>query len=212
MAGRIRDVILALLLLVLLGARLSAQNTWNTAQLSIIVTDKTNAYVAGAQIKICPHAGVLPQKPQTYQSGTLRLNLVPGSYDLFVASPVYKPWYRQVDLRAGSNETITAVLEAAGRTLVHTGHGWDPPSPPAEPLRIDVTDEAGVPIAYASFDGFPDANTMADEKGQLRLKLVPTTYLVAVTSPGYERWEKIVEVIPRQENLVKVVLKRTPMS
>lgn len=79
MARKIRDVTVVLLLLGLLGAQLSAQDTRNTTQLGIIVTDKSNAYITGAQIKICPHAGVLPKMPQTYQNGTLQLNLVPGS-------------------------------------------------------------------------------------------------------------------------------------
>jgi hypothetical protein len=218
MARRISDVGLVLLLLLLVGAGVSAQNTGKTAQLGIVVTDKTNAYVAGAQLKICPHAAVLPKSPQTYQSGTLRLNLIPGSYDLFVASPPFKPWYRQIDLREGSNETVTAVLEYGGHTLVESGghklfntsNGLGASPPAQEPLEIDVTDEAGTPVAYAVLDGLPVDKPMADENGELRLKLVPTTYLIAVTSPGYERWEKTVEVLPRHDKVVKVVLTRIP--
>ena len=178
--------------------------------------DKNNAYIGGAQVKICPHAGVLPKNPQqTHQDGTLQLNLAPGSYDLYIASPVFKSWYRRVDLRAESSETIIAVLDVVARTLIHSGHGMvGTPSPQPEPelLKVVVTDEAGAPVAYASLEGFPDPNTVADEKGELRLKLAPITYLIGVTSPGYERWEKMVEVIPHHDNFVKVVLKRMSTS
>jgi len=52
--------------------------------------------------------------------------------------------------------------------------------------------------------GIMDVN----EKGELRLKVVPMTYLIAATSPGYERWEKRVEVGVDAEHSLKIVLKR----
>jgi hypothetical protein len=191
----------------LLGPQLPAQNTERIVHVGLVVTDKTNAYVSGAQIKVCPHGGKLPQIPQRYQPGTLWLTFDPGSYDLFVTSPVFKPWYKHLELREDSSETITAALEIAARTLVHTGHSWDPVSPP-ESLNIHVTDETGLPVAYAQVGGTPDSDAMeTDDDGQLKLNLFPSTYLIAVTSPGYERWEKLVD--SRAEDDVKVVLKRT---
>jgi len=195
---------------------LNAQSARETAHLSFIVTDRTNAVVSRAQIKICPHGGRLPVNPQkTNQYGKLRSNLAPGNYDLFVTSPAFKPWSKQIQLHEESDEIVTTVLETAGRTLVRTGHGGLDTAPPAAVLlNIDVTDESGVPVAFAQLEGlseerhFNDDTMEVNERGELRLKLVPTTYLVAATSPGYERWERLVEVGVHDEHSLKIALKR----
>ena len=205
-----------LLLLGLLNPQLNAQSARKTARLSIMVTDRTNAYVAGAQIKVCPHGGRLPTNPQTNQPVKLQSELDPGDYDLFVTSPAFKPWSKRIQLREESDETVTAVLEVTARTLVRTGHGGLDPAPPAaEWLDIDVSDEAGVPVAFAQLLGLDDLGERrnfgimdVNEKGELRLKVVPMTYLIAATSPGYERWEKRVEVGVDAEHSLKIVLKR----
>lgn len=205
----------ALLLLGLANPSLNAQSARKTVPFSINVTDRSNAVVIFAQIKICPRGGKLPKNPQkTNEYGKFRSNLEPGIYDLFVTSPMFKPWFKQIQLHEESDETVGAVLEATGRTLVRTGHGWDPPPPAAILLNINVTDESGAPIAFAQLAGldedrhFSNDPMQVNEKGEMVLKRVPSTYLVAVTSPGYERWERDVEVGVHDEHSLKITLKR----
>lgn len=142
-----------------------------------------------------------------------------GIYDLFVTSPGFKPWFKQIQLQEESDETVEAVLEATGHTLVRTGHGWDAPPPAAILLNVNVTDESGAPIAFAQLEGLdlegPDEDRhfsnhpmQVNEKGELVLKVVPSAYLVALTSPGYERWERNVEVGVHDEHSLKITLKR----
>jgi hypothetical protein len=201
---------------------LSAKETKDSVSVTIVVMGPRGGMVPDAQIKLSPSPAKAPKNPETNEHGEFSLDLVPGSYDLFVSFPVFVPWAKQIQVLAAPSQTVRVVLEVAETTaMVQTCSPCPPvqldsvPQPPAVPsasasLTIVVKDATGAVVPYAQIGGYLQAGTWrvpeADEHGRFSIKVIPGSLNLAVTSPGFRRWTKRIRLQDGESQTVDVLL------
>jgi hypothetical protein len=200
---------------------LVAGDAKEAVRITIIFTDSSGAAVPHAQIKLAPQTATTPKNPETNEMGSIALNVIPGQYDLFVTSPEFAPWAKNIRLEANPNQTVRVVLQVANTTqLVQVCSGGCPPiqigglsAPPiphSASITVTVTDAAGAPIPYAQIGVDPRENAWevheADESGKFSLKVDPGIYDVAVTRPGFQRWTKHIKLEEKENQAINVIL------
>jgi hypothetical protein len=142
-----------------------------------------------------------PKNPQTNEVGQYSLELLPGSYELFVTSPSFLPWAKRIQVQTEGSQLFGVTLQIPETlTIVETcgpclpiemnSSSAPPPKPVASAVvTIAVTDVSGATGAHAQVAGLPsgeDVNHVTavvetDEDGKLSRKLVPGSYELAVT-------------------------------
>ena len=177
---------------------------------TIVVLDQAGAGLLGAQIKLLPEAMVrAPTNPKTDKRGELRLQLIPGTYFLFAAQPLFSPKGKMIQVSPGPGQVFQVILPAAETT--HNVFMGPPPTAPATAsVAIFVTNSKGIPIPYAQIEARPTGWTSqlweADERGKLNVKAFPSDYEFAVTSPAYQRWTKHIQILEGQNRTIRVLL------
>jgi hypothetical protein len=78
-----------------------------------LVTDVTGGAVQNAEVDIDPLPKALANL-RTNKDGMLSVDLPPGMYDLTVKSPGFRTARKHAEIRAGSRETISVVLDVGG--------------------------------------------------------------------------------------------------
>jgi hypothetical protein len=200
----------------------SAPRGKDIVNVTTVAIDGSGAVIPGAQIRMAPSLANIPEDLKTNERGEAAIELRAGNYFLWAAAPSFEPIFNQVQVEKVATQTVRLELQAAkASNIVHMG-GPDYPVPinavaakPAVALlsvSMKVTDMKGTPIAYAQFSGFPLKTEWAypevDERGELAFKMMPGGYDVVVSSPGFQRWTKHIELADGEDRMVRVLLKR----
>jgi hypothetical protein len=178
---------------------------------TIVVLDQAAAVLPDAQIKLMPEATVrAPKNAKTDERGELRLKLIPGTYFLFAAEPLFSPTEKTIHVSPGPGQVFQVILPIAETTQqVFLG---PPPTAPATSASVSiiVTNSKGIPIPYAQIEarptGWPSQLWEADEHGKLNVKTSPSNYEFAVTSPAYQRWTKHIQIRDGENRTIRVLL------
>jgi hypothetical protein len=197
------------------------EETKAAVPLTVVVVDPNWGVLSNAQIKLAPRPATMRKNPKTNELGEISLDVPPGTYDLFVTEPDFVPWAENIRVGANANKTVTVVLQLAATTRIVQLDGPCVPIQNDDDSRklqrvcstsvtITVTDAAGAAIPYAQIGGFPEAITSdfyeIDESGRFGLKLDPGRYQMSVTSPGFRRWTKRIELKEKEDQTLTVVL------
>ena len=89
---------------------LPAQEPAKTASIEIDVMDLSGARVPNAQVLILPLSCQLGKKFITGNEGKLSLEVPPGSYEVRVRVPPFRPAKEQFDVHPGTHQTIVVTL------------------------------------------------------------------------------------------------------
>jgi hypothetical protein len=177
----------------------------------IVVLDQAGAGLTDAQIKLMPEAMVrAPKNPKTGKRGELRLQLIPGTYLLFAAQPLFSPAGKIIQVSPVPGQVFQVILPVAETTQnVFVGSSPTAPATSAS-VAIIVTNSKGIPIPYAQIEARPTGWTSqlweADEHGKVNVKAFPSNYEFAVTSPAYQRWPKHIQIREGENRTIRVLL------
>jgi hypothetical protein len=205
---------------------LSAQKIKDTVSLNIVVIDPSGGAVPDAQIKLSSLPSKSPKNPETNEAGALSLDVVPGSYYLYVSSPNFVPWAKHIEVGTAPTQAVRVELQVAKTTVmvqvcspcppIQTGSApqLPPVSTPLPPsfgsVTLVVTNATGGAVPYAQIGGLTPTNTQkspeADEHGRFSTKVDPGSYELAVTSPGFLRWTKRIRVENGKNITVNIAL------
>lgn len=193
----------------------------------IVVSDPSGGVIPDVQIKLLPAAAKELNNGKTDETGRLWVDLVPGDYQLFAANPLFLPSADNIQVQAIPNQIFRAVLQLpeVTKTIYTPKQGLMPTNPVLPPppvasasITIVVTDPNGVAVPFAQIGGveresdkawkFPEA----DADGQYYVKLIPGSYDLAVTSPGFSRWSKQIQLEGSESRRVRVLLKKADLS
>jgi hypothetical protein len=122
---------LAAALLVALATALTAQNT-STNQVVITVIDTSGALIPGAHVGIVRLPDVIPNDgdwlhyastapeqatTQTDGHGETTVGLAPGIYAISIAAPGFKRYFKRIEIRDESNQSLRATLAIDSRPI-----------------------------------------------------------------------------------------------
>jgi hypothetical protein len=178
---------------------------------TIVVVDQSGAAIPDAQIKITPDETVrAPKNPKTDERGELRLKLIPGTYSLFASEPLFSPAGKTIQVSPRPGQIFQVMLPVA-ETTRDLFVGRVPTAPAASAsVAIIVTNSKGIPVPHAQIEARPSSWTLqlweADERGKLSVKVFPSNYEFAVTSPAYQRWTKHIEIRDGENRTIRVLL------
>jgi hypothetical protein len=184
----------------------------------IVVADPSEARIPGVQIRLSESTASANAK--TNEGGELSVKVVPGTQFLFASVPLFQPVARTIQIKAGSDQTVSVTLPLVELTTIVQGAGPHPPmdmnqahrpTPLASStLIITVTNLEGIPIPYAQVGGVPLEAIWkfpeADEEGRIKLKLIRGEYDVVVTSPMYDRWTKQIYLRDEENREIRALL------
>jgi hypothetical protein len=191
-------------------------------KVTMVAVDGTGAVIPGVQIRMAPRLANIPEDLKTNDRGEVVVELRADNYFLWAAAPSFEPIFKQVQVEKVAMQTVRLQLQAAkASNIVHMG-GPNYPVPinavAAKPpvasvfVSMKVTDMIGAPVSYAQFSGFPLKTEWnypeVDEQGELAFKMMPGSYDVVVSSPGFQRWTKHIELQDGEDRMVRVLLKR----
>ena len=113
-----RVVSIVIITVLLQGGCLFAQSEIGSATLNGVVTDPSNAVVAGAKVTVHSAATGLTRSMETTNAGLYRFGGLPaGNYDLTIEAPGFKTAaQKEILLTVGAVVTIDAKLEVGGIT------------------------------------------------------------------------------------------------
>ena len=101
----------------------NSQESAGTATVRIQVRDPGNDRIAGAQVSIAPLAAGTDSTQTADATGTLTVQLPPGSYVLTAAFPGFRKTTKHINVQRGTEQTIEIVLEvgtSSGPIVVET--------------------------------------------------------------------------------------------
>jgi len=110
----------------------SSHESAGTATVTIEVQDPGNGRVPGAQISVAPLPAGIDSTQTADNTGTLSMQLPPGSYDVTAAFPGFRKTTKHIEVQTGSDQKIEIVLPV-GMSGHVTVESW-PASPPGEVL------------------------------------------------------------------------------
>ena len=192
--------------------------------LTIVAVDPSGAAVPDVQIRLLPDSLVkAPTDPKTNERGELSVDLLPGSYYLFAAVPLFLPLAERIQVQAAPNQVVQVLLRLPELTrTVRVGGPNFPvqtnlpapklPSPPVATasLTIIVMNSTGVALPHAQIGGFQKEAAWSfpetDEYGRFNVKVVQGSYELVVTNPGFLRWTKDIQLQEGENRTVRVLL------
>lgn len=117
-----------------------AQETKKAATVSIIVKDANSAFIVGAQAKFISRATGETKTLVTDDTGVGVLELEPGTYEVIVTAPGFRPLrISKIILKAGEETKIKPVLEVGGLGCPSKDCIVDPVEQPIEQEHVDTT-------------------------------------------------------------------------
>jgi hypothetical protein len=186
-----------------------------------VAMDPSGAAIPDMQIRIAPKLANIPDDLKTSERGEVSMDLRPAIYFLWAAAPSFEPLFQQIAVERLATQTVELHLQAAKSTnIIRTGPNYPAPinpvvsKPPvaSASVSIRVTDMRGAPVSYAQFSGFPLKAAWnypeVDDQGKLEFKTIPGSYEVVVSSPGFQRWTKHIELQDGEDRTLRVLLKR----
>jgi len=91
---------------------------------------------------------------------------------------------------------------------------------PSATITVAVTDRTGASVPYAQIGGVPLLETErkletarileTDEHGKISLKVIPLSFDLDVTSPGFDRWKNRIKIQNGESQTVDVILEALP--
>jgi len=191
-------------------------------RISLEVTDETGAVVQRAQVAVRPHLQPQTSAWRTDDHGRFSFSMPPGDYDLFVVSPLFREWSKQVRVREEKTinfkivlnpAKISQIVDAGSNGLIDTGSVYVSQPPAPELVILSVQDQDREPIVgarvWVTYQD-PTAYMETDEKGMITLKLLPRDYEMVVVSPGFTRWQQHLKVEEGRGRLLNVILSKLP--
>lgn len=229
MKFRLLFLLLAVALFVTGHSVLRAQGAKHRVSIMVTVMDPSGAVMPGVQLKISPPADPPLNNPKTNNEGKFLVCLVPGGYDLYASYPDFKPWSKHIEISDAASHAVEVYMQLAESTQFIDMGGPSFPGQrfPVQPLNptykdpasatmtVTVTDRTGAVVPYAQIGGVPLATGSAgiqeaDENGKISIKVVPLSFDLKVTSPGFDRWKKRIKIQNGESQTVDVILEALP--
>jgi hypothetical protein len=180
-----------------------------TVTVRVEVKDPTTAPVPGAQVELISVDNASSKAVVMDHAGSAQAELEPGEYDVIVTTQGFAPLSRHVNVNTEQGQKLGFVVQVgAGRLIVL--------EPPDESKFVDATivvaDQAGAALPDAQIKITPEAmvrahkNPKTDERGELRLQLIPGTYSLFAANPPFSPAGTTIRVYPGPGQIFRVIL------
>jgi len=190
---------------------------------AVIVTDPTGAPVPGAQVDIGDGCSD-PIGGETNEQGMINFDLSPGAnYHLTATFPGFCPAWQTIEVLNQPAQTIPIQLQAGGCpspcapacTAVASAQQVRSVQGRLEPgqtrLAVQVMDVRGGALPDARVETDPSSDPPGpvlnvDSQGRAALKLPAGTHTFSITSPGFERWSRQLDLQAASSRTIAVAL------
>jgi carboxypeptidase family protein len=146
------------------------QESARTTAVRIQVQDPGSGRIPGAQISIAPLPAGMDPTQTADQTGTLSLQLPPGSYDVTAAFRGFRKTTKHIDVQQGLDQTIEVVLAVAesGPTVIVES---SPGVPPDEVLVAPCSSRDLVAVLPPTDPAYNDAAELAHRLDDLGIHI-----------------------------------------